>query len=191
MCCASAQTTNVLELGNTNLGNAISLEFNYGPDWASVTLGGKVNANEDVNNWRFNTGVWNLGVNLQLNETVDDEINLTLNLQHMLQLHTVDGGAGTIFSASWQILAEGYDDGAHNLTGPGGNRSHGVHFDRFYNHNFQFNKTTEYWPLDYDEIPTWTFTLQAVHVPEPSSIGFICLGGVVLLVYRFRKGVTH
>ncbi len=146
------------------------------PCSASVSItGGSINYNESMYTLGFGQW-WRVEVSGGADDSQDDEIYFTLSLQHISEcddLHPL----GMRWISTWTILAEQYNDGSCALNGPEGTRDHGDHMDRFYNHSLQFSKSTDNFPtLDQDEIDSWSYTLQAEHVPAPgvlAPLGFV------------------
>jgi hypothetical protein len=115
-------------------------------------------------------------ITLNIDEFVDDEISLSVTLYHAVKLHPEDSPTGTTFSDTFSILAQNFDDGDHKISHADEKLNHSPHYDLFYNNKFTFSKTTDFGILDHDEIGTWTYTLNAVHTPEPTSMAIFAIG---------------
>jgi hypothetical protein len=146
---------------------------------ADLRLTGKLTKNENLGTLTLLTEdkFWLATLTLNLDETQDDELDLTVTLQHISKPHPdIDIGNGVIYSSSFKILAENYEDGFHSLPKDIIPKSHPPHKDIFSNEMFTFTKNTINFPLpDQDEIETWSYTLRGDHVATPESTSTLSL----------------
>lgn len=174
--------------------NSVSVLFSDSRESATLILEGKVAFTENIPTYSLQTTdlFWIGTITLNIDEFVDDEISLSVTLYHAVKLHAEDSPTGATFSDTFSILAENYDDGDHEIKHADKKLLHSPHYDLFYNNKFTFSKTTDLGILDYDEIGTWNYTLNAVHTPEPTSIAIFGLGilsYVPSLLRRRKKSV--
>jgi hypothetical protein len=176
-------------LPGSNALNSISYTFTETEETASLTLSGKVEADDNVPTFTVPATFWTATISLTLDEFVDDELFLSVTLQHIKQPHPAqDNGNGATFSDSFNVLAENYDDGSYSLNHNDSTLDHGSHKDRFYGNKFTFSKTTSLGILDFDEIPTWNYTLNATHaVPEPDALALLGAGGAIVAGAAWRR----
>lgn len=180
---AHAQTTHTSRITPIS---ATTLTFTETPSSATVAIsGGAIIADEPFTLSVILGSWWNLEVSGRIDDFVDDEIYLTVSLQHLAGFDAPHP-LGTRFSTTYTVLAENYDDGSYTITGAGATYDHGNHQDRFFNNYLQFSKSTDNFPIpDSDEIDSWTFNLQAEHIPAP---GAFTLAGVGALIASRRRG---